>query len=440
VSKAQPRAPRSDVDLGGLQRQAFGYFLHETDVATGLVRDSTHDGSPASIAAVGLALSAYPVAVSRGFMDRAEGAARALATLRFFGNAPQGEEADASGYKGFFYHFLDMGSGRRAWDCEVSTVDTAYLMAGALACASYFDGPDRKEGAVREAADALYRSCDWRWALDDDALLLHGWKPEGGFLRHRWSGYSEALLLYILALGSPTHPIPPKSYAAFTKAFRFRKIYGIELLDAAPLFIHQLSHVWIDFRNIQDAVMRRAGFDYFENSRRATLVQQRYAMRNPRRFVHYGESCWGITACEGPGPATIEVDGVVRRFFDYVARGVPRGPDDGTLAPWAVVASLPFAPEIVLPAIAYIQEMGARQGQYGFVATFNPTFPSSSKASCGWVSPYNFGLNDGPIVLMIENHLTELVWKLMRRCPYVVRGLLRAGFRGGWLPKRRPNA
>ncbi|HEY3204967.1 MAG TPA: glucoamylase family protein [Thermoanaerobaculia bacterium] len=437
MSGSEAPRPASDDEPESLQRNAFGYFLHEADAATGLVRDSTHDGSPASIAAVGLALTVYPVAVSRGFMERTEAAARVLATLRFFFNAPQGEEPDASGHHGFFYHFLDMGSGRRAWDCEISTIDTAYLMAGALACAAYFDGREREEREIRDMADAFYCRCDWRWALNGSALLSHGWKPERGFLPYRWTGYSEALILYLLALGSPTHPISPRSYAAFTSSYRFRKLYGIELLYAAPLFIHQLSHVWIDFREIRDAAMRRKGLDYFENSRRATFVQQRYAMHNPKKFAGYGEWCWGITASEGPGPVTLEVDGVTRHFFDYVARGVPRGPDDGTLAPWAVVASLPFVPEIVMPTIANFHAMGVGRGPYGFEATFNPTFPTNTKAPCGWVSPYNFGLNDGPILLMVENHRTGLVWELMRRCPYLVRGLLRAGFRGGWLEKKR---
>lgn len=429
----------SGSDLDALQRDAFAYFLHETDAATGLVRDSTHDGSPASIAAVGLALTCYPVAVSRGYMERSEAAARVLVTLRFLENAPQGPEPDASSWNGFFYHYLDMGSGRRAWDCEISTMDTALLIAGALVCAAYFDGKEREEAEIRKSADSLYRRCDWRWALNGGPLLTHGWKSERGFLRYRWGGYSEALILYLLALGSPTHPIPPRSYAAFTRSYRFRTLYGIELLHAAPLFIHQLSHVWVDFRGIADAPMRKRGLDYFENSRRATLVQQRYALDNPKGFLGYGESCWGITACEGPGPAQLDLEGVQRIFLDYVARGVPDGPDDGTLAPWGVIASLPFAPEIVAPTVAKLRALGmGRQGPYGFTATFNPTFPAEGKGPFGWVSPYNFGLNDGPILIMIENYRTGLVWNLMRRSPALVRGLRRAGFRGGWLdPTKR---
>lgn len=423
-----------DEDLHRLQKRTFGYFLHETDPSTGLVRDSTHVGSPASIAAVGLALACYTVAAERGFMERAEAAARTLATLRFFRNSPQGEDPDATGHRGFYYHFLHMSSGRRAWRCELSTVDTAYLIAGALAAAAYFGGADREEGEIRTLADDLYRRVDWPWATNRGRTLTHGWKSETGFLRHRWRGYSEALLMYLLALGSPTHPLPRSSWTAMTSGYRWRRLFREEFLYAGPLFIHQLSHVWVDFRGIQDAFMRSKQCDYFENSRRATYAHQRYGIHNPKKWKGYGQWCWGITASEGPGPASLVIDGVKRRFFDYVARSIPRGPDDGTLAPWAVVASLPFAPEIVLPSIRYIDGLGLGEASpYGFEATFNPTFPSDSGKPCGWVSPRNFGLNDGPIILMIENFRSGLLWSLMRRCPYLVAGLRRAGFRGGWL-------
>jgi hypothetical protein len=253
-----------------------------------------------------------------------------------------------------------MDSGRRVWDCELSTVDTAYLIAGALCAAAYFEGADSDEAEIRRMGDELYRRVDWEWATAGGGTITHGWKPRDGFLPHRWRGYSEAILLYLLALGSPTHPVPPRSYAASTSSYKWKKLYGLEFLYAGPLFIHQLSHVWVDFRGIRDAPMRARGIDYFENSRRATFAHQRYAMRNPRKFEGYGEFCWGITACEGPGPATMTIRGVKRRFFDYVARAIPYGPDDGTLAPWAVVASLPFAPEIVLPTI---RRDGARKDQ-----------------------------------------------------------------------------
>jgi hypothetical protein len=181
--------------------------------------------------------------------------------------------------------------------------------------------------------------------------------------------------------------------------------------------------------------MRDKGMDYFENSRRATYVQQQYAIDNPLRFKGYNARCWGITASDGPGPETIKVDGIERQFFDYVARGVPYGPDDGTIAPWAVMASLPFAPEIVLPTMEYfIYHVKLKSlKSYGFKATFNATHPDRSNNPFGWVSPWQYGLNQGPIILMVENYRSGLLWRLMRNCPYIVSGLRRAGFTGGWL-------
>jgi hypothetical protein len=423
-------------ELQSLQRDTFDYFLKEANPSNGLILDKTAANWPASIAATGLALACYPVAVERGFMTRNAAVMRTLTTLRFFWNSPQGPEPDATGYRGFYYHFLDMQTGRRAWQCELSTVDTAFLLAGALTTAAYFDADETDEREIRTLADALYRRADWQWAQNLGATVTHGWKPESGFLEYRWEGYDEAMLLYVLGLGSPTHPLAESSYTAWASTYRWENCYGYEYLYAGPLFTHQLSHVWIDFRGIHDAFMRGKGIDYFENSRRATYVQQCYAVENPRKFVGYGEHCWGITASEGPGPATLKLNGVLREFSDYVGRGVPYGPDDGTLAPWAVVGSLPFAPEIVLPTIKYCMHQAKLRplDSYGFKAAFNPTHPGESGNPYGWwVSPWYFGLNQGPIMLMIENYRSGLLWQLMRRCPYVVSGLRRAGFSGGWL-------
>lgn len=420
--------------LDTLQQDSFGYFVHHGNPVNGLVRDKSREGWPASIAAVGLALAAYPVGVERGFMPRDEAVRRTLAALRFFARAPHDQARDATGHKGFYYHFLDMSSGRRAWRSELSSVDTAFLLVGMLTAAAYFQRHSAEEAEIRDLADALYRKADWQWMQNGAAAVSHGWTPEKGFLRHRWHGYDEALIVYLLGLGSPTHPLPVESYQAWASTYKWKKLYGIEFLYAGPLFIHQLSHVWIDFRGIRDVFMRRHDLDYFENSRRATLVQQQYAIRNPRGFAHYDECCWGITASDGPGPNTLTVDGIERVFYDYIARGVPFGPDDGTLAPWAVVASLPFAPEIVLPTIRNYERMALEAARtYGYKASFNPTFPAQSGHEHGWVSPYNFGLNQGPIVLMIENYRSGFLWSLMRQCPYLVTGLRRAGFTGGWL-------
>ena len=430
--------PTVDAELEALQHDTFRYFLHETSPHNGLVRDKTASDWPASIAATGLALAGYPVVVERGFITRATAIEQILATLRFFWTSPQGSEPDATGYHGFYYHFLDMQTGRRAWNCELSTVDSTILLAGALTAAVYFDADTTEEKEIRTLADALYRRADWSWAQNGGMTVTHGWKPESGFLEWRWQGYDEALVLYILGLGSPTHPLPEESYAAWASTYEWKSSYGYDYLYAGPLFTHQISHVWIDFRGIRDAFMRDKDIDYFENSRRATYVQQRYAIDNPFKFAGYSKDCWGITASDGPGPDSIKVKGIERQFFDYLARGVPYGPDDGTIGPWAVVASLPFAPEIVLPAIDYlVHQVDLKKGNpYGFKATFNPTYPDKSGNPYGWVSPWHYGINQGPINPMIENYRTGLVWSLMRDCPYVVTGLRRAGFTGGWLGLR----
>jgi hypothetical protein len=424
-----------EAELEKLQLESFNYFLHETNPSNGLVIDKNEAGWPASIAATGLALASYPVAVERGFMPRTAAVERTLATLRFFWNSSQGPEPDTSGYQGFYYHFLDMRTGRRAWQCELSTVDSAFLLAGALTAGMYFaaDRPDENE--IRGLADALYRRADWQWAQDGGATVTHGWKPESGFLKYRWEGYDEALLLYILGLGSPTHPLPESTYAAWDSTYKWEHCCGQDYLYAGPLFTHQLSHVWVDFRGIQDVFMRNKGIDYFENSRRATYAQQQYAINNPLKFEGYGPHCWGITAGDGPGPDTIKVNGIERQFFNYVGRGVPYGPDDGTIAPWAVVASLPFAPEIVLPAVDYYihQAKLTERNPYGFKASFNLTYPGKFSNLHGWVSSWHYGLNQGPVILMIENYRTGLLWQLMRTCPGIARGLRRAGFDGGWL-------
>lgn len=430
-----PSSPEfGEVRLDALEHHAFDYFLNQTNPANGLVVDKSQPGAAASIAAVGFVLAAYPVGVERAWISRAEAIGRTLAALRFFRESVQGTSPDASGHKGFYYHFLDMNTGRRAGLCELSTVDTTFLLAGMLAAAAYFDRDNEDEHEIRTLADALYRRAEWSWACNGGATVTHGWTPEAGFLPYRWEGYDEAVLLYVLGLGSPTYPLPTESYAAWTSTYRWKDIYGYEFIYGGPLFLHQYSHIWIDFRGIQDAFTRDKGIDYFENSRRATYVQREYAIRNPLEFAGYGANFWGLTASDGPGSTTRRVDGIERAFFDYVARGAPHGPDDGTVAPWAVVASLPFAPEIVLPTIRHFQDVYPQvTGEYCFRCSFNLSFPNEEDADAGWTSPYHFGINLGPVVLMCENYRTDILWRLMRACPYVVTGLRRAGFSGGWL-------
>jgi len=430
-----PKKFSTDTELEKLQRESFDYFLHEVNPDNGLILDKTAPNWPASIAATGLALAAYPIAVNRGFMSRTLAIERTLTTLRFFWNSPHGPEPDATGYKGFYYHFLDLQTGRRAFFSELSTVDTAFLLAGMLTARLYFDGQTPAEEQIRSLADKLYARTDWQWAQNEGDTVTHGWKPEIGFLPYRWEGYDEAMLLYILGLGSPTFPLSQSSYSAWTQSYEWKKFYGYEYLYAGSLFTHQLSHIWLDFRGIQDDYMRQKDSDYFENSRRATYVQQQYAIHNPKNFVGYSACCWGITATDGPGPKMLTIDGIERQFFDYVARSVPYGPDDGTIAPWTAITSLPFTPDIVLPMIEHcIYRLKLKKGnRYGFKSTFNLTYQEASNPTRGWVSPWHYGINQGPIILMIENYRTGFLWSLIRHCPYILNGLKRAGFTGGHL-------
>lgn len=436
--KIQDKRPDSSNDkmLDVLQRRTFNYFLEQSNNYTGLIADKTQPGSPSSIAATGIGLSCYIVGVERGFITRAAAVQRTHKVLKFFRNSQQGTQADATGYKGFYYHFLDMDTGNRVWKCELSTIDTAILIAGVMTARFYFTGDNKSEMEIRKFADELYERVEWQWALNGKDSFSHGWKPESGFLKSRWNKkYSEAHLIYIMALGSPTFPVSPSIYEKWTSTFEWVKIYNIEYIYAGPLFIHQMSQIWLDFNGIKDDLNREIGIDYFENSRRATQIQQLYAIENPLNFPHYGKNGWGFTASEGPGPATRIVDGVKRKFYDYKARGAPYGPDDGTISPWAVVSSLPFLPKVILSTMSHAigQLDYDKDHEYGFDASYNLSFRDKNDKSKSWISEWQFGLNQGPIILMIENYKTGLIWDIIKNSPHIIGGLQKAGFSGGWL-------
>jgi hypothetical protein len=421
-----------DALLDGIERAAFGFFREVVNPDNGLVADNTRDGSPCSIAVVGFALSVYPIAVERGWMTRGEALELSLAALRFFRDSDQSGSVEATGYKGFYYHFLDMRSGTRVWRSELSMIDTALLMAGVLMAREYFNAQSPLETELRDIADQLYRQVDWHWAQNAGATIAQGWKPESGFLRYGWEGYSEGIVLYVLALGSPTHPIVGNAYESWTVTYQWENLYGFDFLYAGPLFIHQFSHAWIDLRGIRDSFMREKRSDYFENSVRALLVQREYARRNPGGFAGYDENCWGLTACDGPNN---DLPGLIadhRRLLGYTARGVPYGPDDGTLAGWAPLAALPFAPEIALTSVRAMHDRFPEMRPRGrYASGFNPSLVGADGAF--WVSPGHYGLDQGIVSMMIENHRTQLVWRLMRNCSYIAAGLRGAGFSGGWL-------
>jgi hypothetical protein len=430
-------SPALDGFFDELEHRTFRFFWDAANPTNGLVPDRYPTPTFVSIAAVGFGLTAYPIGVERGYISRAAARERVLATLRLLEREPN--------QRGFFHHFIDMQTGARVNNSEVSTVDTALLLGGVLFCESYFDSREPQEVELRKMADEIYRRVNWTWAQRRAPAIALAWTPERGFSNDDWQGYNEAMLVYLLALGSPTHPVGERAWGRWTRTYDryWGTLYGETYLAFGPLFGHQYTHVWVDFRGIRDAYMRAHDLDYFENSRRAAYAQRRYAIANPGHWQAYGENVWGLTACDGPGPARQLYEGEERRFFKYAARGVGLGRiiDDGTIAPTAALSSLPFAPEIVIPAAL---EMHQRFGSsiystYGFRDAFNPSFTDSahqaSSGDAGWVDRDYLGIDQGPILAMIENYRTDLVWRVMRGNAYIRRGLTRAGFSGGWLDK-----
>ncbi len=432
--------------LDDLEERTFRFFWDRADPTTGLTADRWPTRSFASIAATGFGLTAYPIGVERGWVSREAARDRVLRTLRFLRGAPQGPEPRGeTGFHGFYYHFLDPPTGERFETVELSTIDTTLLLGGVLFCREYFDGADPGEAEIRRLASAIYDRVEWTWVQPRPPAVGHGWTPEGGYLDSDWLGYNEAMLLYLLALGSPTHAIDPAGWQAWTGRYRWARFEGFEYVGFPPLFGHQYSHVWVDFRGIRDAYMRAHGLDYFENSRRATLAQRAWASENPRGWRGLGPDVWGVTACDGPADVELPVNGETRRFWTYAGRGVGVRwtRDDGTIAPTAAGGSVPFAPEVAIPAL---EAMRARWGEhlwgrYGFFDAFNPSFRFADVPvhqgevvpGVGWFDTDYLGIDQGPILAMIENYRSGLVWRVMRRDPDLRRGLERAGFTGGWL-------
>lgn len=428
-----------------LERRTFQFFWDTADPTTGLVPDRYPTPSFASISAVGFGLTSYVIGAERGYVTRDQAAQRVLTTLRFLDKAPQGDAATGvAGYKGFFYHFLDMKTGLRYQQVELSSVDTALLLAGALTCRAYFDKATAAETEIRDTADRLNARADWAWFSVRPNLVSMGWTPEHGFNTYDWKGYMEGMLLVLLAMGSPTHALPAAAWPAYTATQAWGTFEGQSFFQFGPLFGHQFSHIWVDFRGIRDAACEAKGIDYAENTRRATYSQRAYAVRNPSGWKGYGANMWGVSACDGPADVTLTVDGVKRTFLTYAGRGVALGAilDDGTLTPNAAAGSLPFTPEISLPAL---QAMRMAYGDnlfstYGFVDAFNPTFPAGARtyhgrtvAGQGWFDTDYLGIDQGLILSMAENHRSGLIWSLMKKDPTLLRGLAQAGFKGGWV-------
>ncbi len=405
-----PRFTTDEALLELLEHTAFDYFWQESNPTNGLVRDRSRPDSKCSIAAVGFGLSGICIGVERGYVGRAAAAQRVFQTLKTFTGGPQGPAPDGViGHRGWFYHFLETGTATRAWHCELSTIDTALFLAGAMDASVFFDGSGEVESGIRHDTSTLLTGVDWGFMQDGGETLSMGWHPEKGFETRHWVGYNEGMILYLLGMGASRDPLPASAWQGWTRGYQWSTNNGQACVDFAPLFGHQFSHCWIDFRGQTDLWMSTRGSDYFENSRRATLAQQAYCTANPLRHGGYGPLLWGITACDGPR--------------GYSARGAtPPEADDGTLAPTAVAASLPFAPEICLPTL---REMYCHWGdrlwtRYGFRDGFNP--------GQAWVAEDVLGIDQGAILLMVENYRTQSVWRRMMRHPVIVRGLARAGF------------
>ncbi len=431
-----------------IEERTFRFFWDCADPDTGLMPDRWPTRTFCSIAAVGFALTAWPLGVERGWISRTAVRERTLRTLRFLARLPMGDATEGvAGHKGFFYHFLDMKTGLRAAHCELSSVDTALFHMGALFAAGWFDADHPEEQEIRTLAIDLVDRAEWPWMQSRGTLISMGWHPDTGFIERGWDGYNEGKLVYVLALGSARHPVAASSWQdSWCASYnRFWRGEGAQRrLAFAPLFGHQYSECWIDFRGIFDAAMRSAGFDYFENSRRAVLANRGWCMDNPNGWSGYSSTIWGLTACDGPGD--FPAQNGKHRYAGYAARGPdnePDGFDDGTIAPTAAIASLPFAPDVCVAATLALRARPDPRlyGRYGFADAFNPSFRDTSArvetgsvdADLGWVATDMLAIDQGPILTMLANYRTESVWRVMRQSAHIQRGLKLAGFTGGWI-------
>jgi hypothetical protein len=397
--------------LDSLQKTAFKYFWTEANPSNGLIKDRNTPGSPCSIASLGFGLSAICIGIDHGWVSRDAGRQRILTALQTLWTGPQGSgNTGTIGNRGLYYHFLDMTTALRTWDSELSTIDTALLFAGILDAKQYFSTADPADVQVRSLSDSIYQRADWEFMRNSGPGIRMGWKPVGGFSSFgTWIGYNEAMILYLLALGSPTHPVPTFTWSTWTSGYSWQTQYGQTYVVFPPLFGHQYSHCWVDFRNIQDSYTRTQQTTYWKNSRRATLAQRSYCIANPGHWQGYGSNVWGITASDTP--------------TGYRARGAPPPQnDDGTITPTAPASSIVFAPEVVLPALHHLDETYGAQlwTPYGFRDAFNLTV--------NWWDTDVIGIDQGPIILMIENFRTGAVWNRLRQNADLQLGLSRAGF------------
>lgn len=430
--------PAGKFDVDEMLKRSFHFFWDLADPETALIPDRYPSQRFCSIAAQGFGYTCYVIAADRGWVTRHEAAQRVLKSLRFFEGLPQSDAVDAGGYHGFYYHFLDMDTGRRYAKCELSSIDTTLLMAGVLVCESYFDDDSATEVEIRKIARRLVSRIDWQWMVAPSGHVCMGWKPESGFLEAEWKGYDESILLHVIAAGSEESAISPAAYEKYTSTYHWETFEGQPHINFGPLFGHQYSHMFIDFRGQRDAVNRQRDLDYFENARRATLSQIAYAKANPKNFVGYGANEWGLTACDGPGFGEVEYQGRKVRVHNYSARGIAGDydNDDGTIAPTAAGGSYPYTPDRSHSALKHFWEMndGALVGRYGYFDSFNRTFMARGQINETadpnkiWINGDYIGIDQGPILIQVVNHQDGLIWQLMKKSPTIQRGLQRLGF------------
>ncbi len=423
-----PISPDEVAMLDSIQQKTFQFFLKEHHPDWGIVKDRTTQQAPASIAATGFGIPSFAIGVERKWITREKAAEITLNILKFFNGSVQSTDKKVTGYKGFYYHFLEMKNGTREWNCELSSIDTGILMMGVLFARNYYNLDNEVEKQIRSLATFLLGRVDWNFMTMPDTgkdakTISMGWTPESGQHKFGWAGYNEALFLYVLAAGSGMQNAV-QSYQAWLKSYQWNTPYkGLSHVAFPPLFGHQFSQAFIDYRGLVDGYMKEKGIDYFENSRRATYVQRHYASDNPKGWIGYDSLCWGVTASDGPSEKLNFDD---KKFLGYAGRGTS-GPDynyfdDGTIAPYGPLSSLPFAPEIVLPTIRSINIKYGQKlwGKYGYYDSFNPT--------AKWIDDDFLGIDEGPMLIMIENFRTGMVWNYVMKDPIIQKGLNKLGY------------
>ena len=393
-----PLSPSDGDFLEQLERANFLYFWEQTNPATGLTRDrynvrASESSRLSSIAATGFGLTALCIGEKRGYVSREQAAERALAAMRFFWRKLPQE-------RGFFYHWADINDGHRIERSEVSSIDTSILLCGILTCRERFPHSE-----ISELAGRIFNRVDWQWLSEDTLILPMGWSPEIGFLHYRWDNYCELMMMYLLGLGSERHPLPPETWEAWKRAmFNYE---GIKYIGSfAPLFVHQYSQAWFDFRGKRDRYA-----DYYENSILATEAHRRFCLNLGKKFPDYSPDLWGITASDSQKSYT-------------VWGGPPKsGPIDGTVVPCASAGSLPFLPQPVMRVLRNIQLQysAGTWSRYGFVDAFNPL--------TNWYDSDIVGIDTGITMLMAENARTGWVWETFMKNPEAQRGMERAGFK-----------